>query len=134
MFITEVDLKGKIYDEELDAVTRKEPTAINDNINLAIEEVDTYLNQRYDTSEIWVKRGNERHNFIKHLCVDIALYHIHSILSDVPVIRRERYDYAVSKLKEIRKGETKLPGVPLVKDEPEEKDQDILHGGIDTRY
>jgi len=131
MFITLEDLNKSIYDEQLNAIVRNEPTIIDERINLAITEVDTYLNQRYNTTEIWNKQGADRHELIKNAVIDIALYHIHSLLTESPIIRRERYDNAIQLLKDIRKGDSNLTGVPLIE---AEKNTDILYGGINTRY
>ena len=133
MFIEETDLGSSIYNEVLQAITREIPNHINEKIVLAIDEADSYLNTRYDTTTLWTQTGTDRNALIKNAVIDIALYHIHAVLEEVPVIRRERYDYAKTTLKDIRKGETVLHSIPRLSDtEPE--NTEIKYGGISKRY
>lgn len=134
MFIEETDLGESIYSEVLAAISRENSNFINEKIALAIKETDSYLNTRYDTETLWLQTGDNRNPIIKNAVIDIALYHIHSVLEEVPVIRRERYDYAIkTTLKDIRKGETVLYDIPRLTDD-EAVDVEIKSGGIDKRY
>lgn len=136
MFITEEDLKQSIYSEVLLAVTREDSGFINRNIGKAIKEVDGYLNKKYDTSILWNQAGDSREETILGIVVDVALYHIHSVLEEVPVIRREKYDYAKSDLKDIRKGEIRLTGIPLLTETNTEDESlnEIISGNNNKRY
>jgi phage gp36-like protein len=133
MFIEEEDLGKSIYSEVLGAIARENPNHNNENIALAIDEADSYLNTRYNTETLWAQTAADRNALIKNAVIDIALYHIHAVLEEVPVIRRERYDYAKTTLKDIRKGEIVLHDIPkLSVSEPE--NTEIKYGGISKRY
>ncbi len=134
MFIEKADLGQSIYSEILDAISRQDQTFIDSNIGRAIEEVDGYLNQKYDTSVLWLQVGEARNKTIKGLCVDVSLYHIHSVTEETPVIIRERYDYAKQMLKDIRDGKIKLTGVPLLSENIETPELEVLTGSLSKRY
>jgi hypothetical protein len=136
MFITEEDLGQSIYNEVLHAVSREDSGFINRNIGRAIKEVDGYLNQKYDTAVLWAQIDDSREQTILGIVIDVALYHIHSVLEEVPVIRRERYDYAKSDLKDIRKGEIRLSGIPLLTETNTEDESlsEIISGTNSKRY
>lgn len=133
MFIEDSDLGNSIYSEVLQAITRNIPNFINEKITLAIDEADSYLNTRYNTETLWSQTGTDRNPLIKNAVIDIALYHIHAVLKEVPVIRRERYDYAKTTLKDIRKGDLVLHDIPRLTNEDQE-DNEIKYGGINNRY
>jgi len=133
MFLNENDLGSSIYSEVLAAISRDDQTFIDSNIGRAIEEVDGYLNQKYDTEVLWAQTGAGRNKTVLGLCVDVALYHIHSVTEETPVIIRERYDYAKSALKDIRRGDIRLTGIPLISDLGG-SDNEIIGGTISNRY
>ncbi len=54
MFIEKEDLGQSIYTEVLDAISRTDQTFIDSNIARAIQEVDLYLNVKYNTEELWI--------------------------------------------------------------------------------
>ena len=134
MFIEKADLGQSIYTEVLDTISRADQTFIDSNIGRAVEEVDGYLNQKYDTEVLWAQVAPNRNKTIKGLCVDVSLYHIHSVTEETPVIIRERYDYAKTMLKDIRKGEIKLTGIPLLADDEDETNNEIITGNNSTRH
>ncbi|BDD10878.1 hypothetical protein FUAX_33100 [Fulvitalea axinellae] len=134
MYITETDLQQHRYPELIDAVSRDDPNFVLANIGRAEREADGYLNQKYDTAELWAQTGEDRDPIVKGLVIDLTLYHIYSVAEEVPIIIRERYDYAKTALKEIRKGETLLTGVPLLADKERDPDPQILYGHRSNRY
>lgn len=134
MFLEKADLGQSIYTEVLDAISRADQTFIDDNIGRAVEEVDGFLNQKYDTETLWLQQGDARNKVIKGICIDIALYHIHSVTEETPVIIRERYDNAMQLLKAIRDGKNKLTGVPLLSENTENPENEILSGNLSRRY
>lgn len=134
MFIEETDLGQSIYTEILAAISRQDQTFIDSNIGRAISEVDGYLNQKYDVEVLWAQTGDDRNKTIKGLCVDVALYHIHSVTEETPGIIRERYDFAKEMLRDIRDGKIRVTGIPLfIEDEVEANDQ-YLTGNNSKRH
>jgi phage gp36-like protein len=133
MFIADNDLGNSIYNEVLQAIVRDQPSYVGEKIALAIDEADAYLNNRYKTAALWSQTGDDRNSMIKNIIIDIALYHIHAVLEETPVIRRERYDYAKQLLKDIRKGDIVLHDIERLTDD-DGKDLEIKYGGISNRY
>ncbi len=134
MFLEEADLGQSIYDEILQAISRQDPLFIEGNISDAIADVDSYINQKYDTEQLWLQVGEDRNRTILKICRDIALYNIHSVLEEVPIIRRERNDNALQLLKGIRDGENKLTGIALLSETEETTDNEITSGANSQRY
>ncbi|MCT4647579.1 MAG: DUF1320 domain-containing protein [Carboxylicivirga sp.] len=134
MFLEEADLGQSIYDEILQAISRQDPLFIEGHISDAIADVDSYINQKYDTSQLWLQSGEERNRSILKICRDMALYNIHSVLEEVPVIRRERNDNALQLLRGIRDGKNYLAGVPLLSEQEESTDNEITSGSNSRRY
>lgn len=134
MFLQEADLGQSIYSEILQAISREDPDFIESNIALAIQQIDSKLANKYDTSVLWAQVGEDRNKLILGIAIAFALYHIHSVLEDVPTIRRERYDYARRDLNDLAKGETMLTGVPLINETEETADNEITSGNNSRRY
>ncbi|WP_053405164.1 phage protein Gp36 family protein [Persicobacter sp. CCB-QB2] len=134
MFLEEADLKQGVYIEILNALSREDETFVSQNISRAIAEIDGYLNQKYDTSELWAQTGDDRNGIIKGLSIDVSLYHIYSVTEEIPDKIKERYKWAKETLKDIRDGLMKLD-IPLwsEKEEPD-KQADFFTGGLNNRY
>ncbi|WP_053404986.1 phage protein Gp36 family protein [Persicobacter sp. CCB-QB2] len=134
MFIEEKDLSQGVYADILQNVSRQDPTYIEQNIARAIAEVDGYMNQKYDTSELWTQTGDERNGIIKGLCIDVSLYHIFSVTEKIKQDIVDRYKWAKEALKEIREGLLKLD-LPLWSEKAEpDKQADFFAGGLNNRY
>lgn len=104
MFLKIEDLYTKIRKGELNQITGDEDTITLHALQAAISEMNTYLESRYNTAEIFNKEGEERNPLLVSFAVDIALFEIVSIalpgqdLED----RRVRYKRAIDYLKQIR--------------------------------
>ncbi len=135
MFIEESDLSQGVYVEILSALSREDANFVAQNISRAIAEVDGYLNQKYDTTDLWQQTGDDRNNIIKGLCIDVALYHIYSVTEMIPEKIKERYNWAKETLKDIREGLMKLD-IPLWSEKEEEEggQADFFAGGLNNRY
>lgn len=136
-FLTEEDLSSSIYDEILDAISRQNPQFIKDNINRTITEVDARLRTKYVTTDLWTQTGDDRDETILGICIDICLYHIHSVLEEVPIIRRERHDYAQQSLKDLTKinATMLLHSIPLITDDADTGEaNEISYGSNSSRW
>jgi len=84
----------------------------------AQSEMETYLNARYDIAAIFdtAMPENERNRLIVMYLCDIALYHLHSVISPdmVPELRENRYKAAIQWCKDVNKGAISPPNLPLV--------------------
>jgi phage gp36-like protein len=73
-------------------------------INRAEAEIDAYLGSRYALPLTPVP------DQVKGLSIDMALYHLYSRRSVAPPIRRQKYEAALSLLKQIAAGEAVVEG------------------------
>jgi phage gp36-like protein len=117
-FITITDYDAAVHTEILNAVTRQDDAILDIMEDQAMEEMTGYLDARYDASAIFSQTGDNRHPLIKMFCMDITLYHLHSIHNPVkfPQIRKDRYERAVAWLKEVQQGNISPNGLPLKTD------------------
>ncbi|WP_394749492.1 DUF1320 domain-containing protein [Spongiimicrobium salis] len=81
----------------------------------AQEEMESYLNARYDVAKVFDPEQVEgdRNALVVMYMVDIAVYHMHSNItpSDIPEIRKDRYDNAMAWLKKVADGKI-TPNLP----------------------
>jgi len=114
-FITLSDYDAAIHAEILNAVTRQDDAILEIMEDQAVEEMKGYLSARYDTDEIFSQTGDDRHQLIKMFCIDITLYHLHSIHNPqkFPQVRIDRYNRAIEWLKGVQKGDINPDGLTL---------------------
>jgi phage gp36-like protein len=133
-FLTPTDYGLQIRQELRDIVTDGSTTLLEDAGLAAQVEMESYLRGRYDLEKIFAALGpvaavpatdtepampaqpDQRNRQVVMYLVDMALYHLHSRQNprNVPQIRQDRYDHAISWLKMARKGELSvgLPDLP----------------------
>ena len=116
IFLTKDDFLAIIELETLDSVIDDDDTKLDAIEPVAIMEMATYLNARFDTDAIFT--AEERNALIVMYCCDISLYHIHSRISpdNIPTLRDERYKAAIDWLEKAADGFT-APLLPT-KQEP----------------
>jgi len=107
---TQSDLLKMISQEELAALTADagevpDGAVVEEAIRQAEAEIDSYLGTCYTVPFSPVPAQ------IKALCLDLAIYRLYSRRSVVPAVRRQRYDAAVSFLKEAAGGGAVVEGV-----------------------
>lgn len=138
MFCTKEDLIDNAYEGILDTLADNSDSFLLTNIAKGIEEVESGINQKYQTEEMWKKTGDERNILILSLVCDIAVYHAYKRAEEIPVSVREAYDYARDTIKDIRNGNISLRSVALISDAEQDPDQpsndEIVGGGISNRY
>lgn len=72
----------------------------------AIEEVNSYLHKKFETSKIYEKTGDQRNETIIKCLVNITVWHFYSKLdsNQVPEVKKIRYDETITELEKIRDG------------------------------
>jgi phage gp36-like protein len=102
----------------------------NHNIDLAVEialaEVKSYLIQKYDIDNEYLKTGTTRSLQIVISVVDVALFILHSRIAptNVPELRQKRYDQTINWLKMCARGQVT----------PELAEIDITQTGARIRF
>lgn len=125
-FIDIRDYDATIHREILDSLLKGDAQADPQLVEIcedrAIAEMKSYLGTFYDTDLIFAQRGCSRHPLILMMCIDIAVYHIFCIHNPYKLseVRKERYERAVTWMKEVSKGLVIIDGAPrLHQDEAE---------------
>ena len=106
---TENDLLTLIPQKELAELTAEsgdtpDSQIVTEAVNRADAEIDAYLGSRYALPLTPVP------DQVKGLSIDMALYHLYSRRSVAPQVRRQKYEAAVSFLKQVAAGEAVLEG------------------------
>ncbi len=117
-FCTRDDYEAAIRGNILDAIIDFNDGKLDIAESRAISEMGGYLNARYDTEAIFAATGNDRNPLMVMYCVDIALYHLHSVLNPkkVPDHRKERFDQAKQWLADVAAGMINPPDLPRITD------------------
>ena len=115
-FITTEDYNASIHQEILDAVIRSDSTIIEVVEYRAIAEMRGYMSSRYDCDKIFNATGEERHQLVLMMAIDIAIYHLFCIHNPrmMSEVRVERYERAIKWLEGVRKGDITVDGLPEV--------------------
>lgn len=131
-FITKTDYADSIKENVLDDITQSDDTKLDVATSRAVEEAKGYLNARYDIANIFNKTGDSRNPIIVMYCVDMALYHLHSLINmnKIPKARKERYDKATEWFKMVNAGDINPPDLPVPTDETKDY---VLFGGNNKR-
>lgn len=108
-YCTENDLLTMIPQKELAELTADsgdmpDSQVVAEAIDRADAEIDAYLGTRYTLPLTPVP------DQVKGLSMDITLYHLYSRRSVAPPVRRQKYEAALSLLKQIAAGEAVVEG------------------------
>lgn len=108
-YCTESDLLSLIPQKELAELTTDsgdlpDSQVVTEAIDRADAEIDAYLGSRYTLPLTPVP------DQVKGLSMDMALYHLYSRRSVAPPVRRQKYEAALSLLKQIAAGEAVVEG------------------------
>ena len=135
MFITREDLNMSLYEEIIDAITRKDVNRETYGIRTAEAEVTAKLAVRFDVDFIFSKTGNDRNAVVVDIVANIALYIIADVLEEMPVTIQSAYDRSIALLDELQTGKATLFGIPEpTNPETGEKDTYIRFGNSSSRY
>jgi hypothetical protein len=132
MFLENEELQSSIYQFQLDQITEGDDTIIEMAIASAIEEVRSYLdinNQRknsdgrllYDVTAIFGAVGAERNALILAHTKTIAIWHVIQLCNADVIYEsaKERYDRAVSWLRDLASGKVNVSTLPQLDPEGE---------------
>lgn len=111
-FLQEADLTVQVKGQVMNVLTNNSGSEALAEAQ-AIEEVKSYLRDRYDVEAIFSQTGSSRNQQIVMITIDILLYHLHSQLasSAMPKIREDRYNAAIKWLGEVNVGNIS-PSIP----------------------
>lgn len=114
-FLEKPDYVNTISTAVLDAITGGDDHIVNELSSVAVLEMKSYLNARYDVDAIFNALGAARDKMILMYCKDIALYHIFSYRSYkiVPENRVKRYEKALQWLADVNQQKINLDWIPL---------------------
>lgn len=78
-----------------------------------------YLSKRYDCDRIFSASGNDRHQLVLMMVLDIAVYHIFCIHNPQKLsqIRKDRYERAVEWMKAVAREDISIEGAPMLPEE-----------------
>lgn len=114
-FIDINDYDASIHRDILDSLVRQDESLVEICEDRAISEMRCYLSGRYDCDAIFSAVGDDRHQLVLMMALDIAIYHIFSIHNPVKLsqLRKDRYERAVEWLKAVAKGGISIDAAPL---------------------
>lgn len=130
VFLTTTDLLGLIDQKELDVLTGGQNTRLDVAEAMAIEEMSSYLNVRYDVEAIFSAVDPDRNALIVMYCSDITLHHLHARISpdNIPELRQTRYEAATDWLEKAADGFS-APLLPAKQEDEEGGNSPVLRYG-----
>ncbi len=114
-FLSKIDFRFSISTAVIDSITGGDDSIVDELAAEAIEEMKSYLNERYDVVTVFSATGTARNKMIVMYCKDIALYHLYSIptLMTIPDNRINRYSKALTWLKDVRDQKLNINGLTV---------------------
>ena len=104
-FLKETDYNAQIRSQILGIITNDTEDTLHLAELAAQEEIESYLNTRYDVAQIFDldQDDTNRSKLIVLYMIDITLYHLHSNITpdNIPEIRYIRYNRAIEWLKKV---------------------------------
>lgn len=122
-FITLRDYDASIHRDILDSLLRGDAASDGAIIEVcedrAIMEMRSYLRKYYDCDGIFSQTGEQRHQLVLMMAVDIAVYHLFCLHNPYKMsqTRKDRYDRAVEWLKAVSRGDITIDGAPRLPDD-----------------
>ena len=113
-FITPEELRTHLYKENVEVIDREDTTILVAAIDAAVEETYGYLGA-YDRTKIFGAEGKDRNALLLLFVKDMAVWHFINLCNAGTELelRQDRYDRAVSWLRQVQKGDVK-PNLPIV--------------------
>lgn len=122
MFLNPTDLGTTIYQYQVDQITEGNEDLTLQGLSAAEEEVRSYLTAvewsdgrpKYDVTAIMSAEGSERNALLVRMTVTLAKFYIIELCNAdiIYEIAKERYDRAVTWLKQLAREEIKLSTLP----------------------
>lgn len=115
MYLEEIDFTTLCDQDDLDVITSTDHDKRERALKMALDEVRTYMRMKYLIDAEFAKTGDARNDYLMMIVMDLTLYHLFSILASRMgmEMRKERYDAAISWLKDVRAGKND-PGIPTI--------------------
>lgn len=132
-YLTINEIKGYLYEENVDVITRNDDTLVEAAIDSAIAEAKGYLGG-YDTDTIFSREGAQRNQLLLTMVKDCAAWHIMK-LSSAGVhyeYRKQVYERAITWLKDVQKGNI-TPDLPTLEDEEGTDESNIIRYGSNEK-
>lgn len=103
--IDKTDLTAQLYEEQIDLITRDNDALVTTAISRAEDKVKGYLS-RFNISTLFSASGSERNGMLVGLCTDVAVWELITLANPDMNAQafQERYEMAVSQLKDIQSG------------------------------
>lgn len=114
-FLTQSDFDVVIRQSQLDKILTANPTVLDNAVEVALDEIVSFLTGRYDLTDALAATSTARNSILVMRAVDMTLYHLFSRISpnNIPDIRRDRYTEAIEFLKGAQKG-TRFLSLPVI--------------------
>lgn len=111
-YLLNTELSTHLYGENIEVITRGDDTLITAAIDAAVQEAKGYLGA-YDKTAIFAAVGENRNALLLTFVKDIAAWHLVNLCNagTEMQLRQDRYERAVSWLKEVQKGNV-TPDLP----------------------
>ena len=124
-FLIKNDLFSLIDEFTLDTITENTDSLLDEAEGRAIEEMNSYLNVRYDIIKVF-DNSLPKNNLIVMYLSDILLYHLHARISpdNIPELRDKRYENAMGWLEKVADGFIN----PLLPTKTDEENIPLRHG------
>lgn len=118
-YLTKKDLIVDAFERLIDESSKDEEGILDDQVDRAIEIVETYIGRRYDVTAIFDDHNPIRNEVLISIISRITLYKTvrRNAARKVPADYKEDYDDAMEDLEKINTGRLKLEGLPLAKDD-----------------
>ncbi|MFC4262462.1 phage protein Gp36 family protein [Ferruginibacter yonginensis] len=127
MFIQKEELKSTMYSYQLEQISEGDDSIILMGINAAVDEVKSYLTSNnkktwidgrplYDVATIFAATGNNRNALLLEITKTVAEWWIIKLCNADAIYEhvKERYDRAITYLKQLGKGEVTISSLPLL--------------------
>ena len=125
MFLSKEDFNTHLYPEIIDTISREDDLILDDAIEAAIGEAESYLG-RFDTDALFEATDDDRDKTLLLYVKDITVWHFIAVCNaDTDIDMREsRYNKAINWLKNIQSGKVSPKGWALTS--VENADQSFL--------
>lgn len=132
-YLVKAELSTHLYTENIEVITRGDDTMVVAAIDAAIQEAKGYLGS-YNKTAIFSATGDNRNQLLLTFVKDIAAWHLIN-LSNAGTdykVRQDRYERAVTWLKEVQRGNV-VPDLPVLEDEEGTPDSNPIRFGSNEK-
>jgi len=111
IFILKSELEVLMKTNLLNDLTQDNNLLLDELEELAKSEINAIIGHKYNTIEVFSKKGTDRNPFIKNIVMNIMLYYLHNRLTPtaIPIIREQLYKDAIGYLMQVASGKITPP-------------------------